>query len=220
MDERYAKVATPPASALKAIEAGRLRGKTDINPQWKIEAMTEVYGLCGIGWVYKIEDTTVVDVPTGEKMVFMMISLQVKDKGGWSQPIYGFGGDFIIAKERNGLHANDEAYKMCLTDALGNAMKCLGVASDIFRGLYETKYEQGCPAPGVDFASKRKSTALITELRQRGVDPSRFASLLFHKPLEQLSPAQIKVTMERLDQAIARFQELDAKATQAGMQHD
>ena len=38
--EKYNRLATPPADATKAIEAGKLKGKTDINPQWKIEAMT------------------------------------------------------------------------------------------------------------------------------------------------------------------------------------
>lgn len=47
MDERYIKVSTPPEDALKPIVAGNLKGKTDISPQWKIEAMTETYGMCG-----------------------------------------------------------------------------------------------------------------------------------------------------------------------------
>lgn len=36
---------------------------------------------------------------------------------------------------------------MCLTDALGNAMKCVGVAADIYRGLYDTKYNRHTEAP-------------------------------------------------------------------------
>lgn len=67
MDERYAKLATPPVSALKKIEAGRLKGFTDINAQWKIEAMTEVYGLCGVGWKFAVDETNIIDLPTGEK---------------------------------------------------------------------------------------------------------------------------------------------------------
>ena len=46
----YEAVRTPPQEALKAIEAGRLKGMTDINPMWRIKALTERFGPCGIGW--------------------------------------------------------------------------------------------------------------------------------------------------------------------------
>ena len=52
--ELYKQNATPPTWALKEIQAGRLKGKSDINPQWRIEALTEMFGLCGIGWKYVI----------------------------------------------------------------------------------------------------------------------------------------------------------------------
>ena len=38
------QLATPPPSSLKTIKAGRLKGMTDINPQWRLEAMTRVFG--------------------------------------------------------------------------------------------------------------------------------------------------------------------------------
>lgn len=49
MIDIYTTLATPPTDALKTIQAGNLRGKSDINPQWKIEAITAQFGLCGIG---------------------------------------------------------------------------------------------------------------------------------------------------------------------------
>ena len=42
-----------PETAKKAITAGRLKGKTDINPMWRIKRLTEQFGPCGIGWYYK-----------------------------------------------------------------------------------------------------------------------------------------------------------------------
>lgn len=140
MDERYSKLATPPVSALKPIPFGRNKGKSDINPQWKYEAMTEVYGLCGLGWKFAIDETNIIDLPNGEKMIFMKVALHVKDGDNWSEPIYGYGGDFIVKKETAGLYADDEAYKKCLTDALGNALKNIGVAADVYRGMFDTKY--------------------------------------------------------------------------------
>lgn len=140
MDERYSKLATPPVSALKPIPFGRNKGKSDINPQWKYEAVTEVYGLCGLGWKFSVDETNVIDLPNGEKMLFMKVALNIKDGDNWSEPIYGYGGDFIVKKENAGLYADDEAYKKCLTDALGNALKNIGVAADVYRGMFDTKY--------------------------------------------------------------------------------
>jgi hypothetical protein len=41
------------------------------------------------------------------------------------------------------MHSNDEGYKMAITDALSVAMKSLGVAADIYMGLWDgSKYKQ------------------------------------------------------------------------------
>ena len=53
--EIYRSLSQPPATALRQITAGNLKGKTDINPQWRYEAMTEKFGLVGIGWKYEIQ---------------------------------------------------------------------------------------------------------------------------------------------------------------------
>ena len=143
MDERYEKHAVPPTDALKDIDFGALKGKSDINPQWRYEAMTDLYGLCGIGWKMEIVKTEQVPVPsTGELMVFVTISVSIRDGETWSAPIYGIGGDFLIKIAFGKLKPNDEAYKMAMTDALGKALSMLGIASRVYRGLYDTKYEK------------------------------------------------------------------------------
>ena len=147
MDERYTALARVPENALKPIDGGNLKGKTEINPQWRIEALTEQYGLCGIGWRFEIADVQVMPVADGQILLYMRINLYVKDGDKWSEPIPGYGGDFIVEKNKRGLCANDEAYKMCLTDALSNAAKCVGVAADIYRGLYDTKYSRSAQQP-------------------------------------------------------------------------
>lgn len=143
MDDRYTAVSNPPKDALKEIEFGALRGKSDINPQWKIEAMTEKYGMCGIGWKFEIVDIrTTCMQDDGRILLFMQVNLFIKDGENWSAPIPGYGGDMIVKKNKNGIEPNDEAYKMCLTDALGNALKYVGVAASVYRGFYETKHEK------------------------------------------------------------------------------
>ena len=143
MDDRYNAMRKPPTEILKKIEGGNLKGMSDINPQWRIEVMTEQFGLCGIGWRYEIVSTSTVECSNGEILLFMRINLYVKDGEAWSNPIPGYGGDKIVEKNKNGLIPNDEAYKMGLTDALGNAMKNIGVAADVYRGLWDSKYSRG-----------------------------------------------------------------------------
>lgn len=138
----YNQLTTPPDEAIKPIQGGNLKGKSDINPQWKIEAMTSVFGPCGIGWKFNIADEKTFQCGDGQILLFLTVALMYHDGEGWSEPVYGCGGDFIVEKNKNGLVPNDEAYKMCLTDALGNAMKFIGVAADVYRGLWDSKYEE------------------------------------------------------------------------------
>lgn len=139
--ELYNKLKTPDEKALSPISGGNLNGYTNINPQWRIQAMTEVYGSCGVGWKFEKTDEKTYACPDGKLLLYLEIALYIRNEesGHWSEPIYGWGGDFILQKNKNGLVANDEAYKMALTDALGNAMKCLGVGADVYMGLMDGK---------------------------------------------------------------------------------
>jgi hypothetical protein len=133
----YDKVKTPPEEALRPINAGRLKGKTDISPQWRIKVMTETFGVCGIGWKFEISKQWTEPADSGQIFAFVNVDLYVKDNDKWSEPIPGTGGTLLIVNEKNGTYSNDEAFKMSLTDALGMAMKCLGVASDVYMGLLD-----------------------------------------------------------------------------------
>ena len=143
--ENYNKLRRPPPTALRTIKAGRLKGKSDINPQWRYEAMTEVYGPCGTGWKFTIDRLWNESGATGAVFAFAQISLYVKDID-WSAPIPGIGGHQLIVKESAGLHNNDEAFKMAVTDALSTAMKMLGVAADIYAGLWDGAKYVDAPA--------------------------------------------------------------------------
>lgn len=146
--ENWKRLSQPPKWALKQIQAGRLKGKSDINPQWRYQAMTEVYGECGCGWKYTIDSLWNEEAADGQKFAFARISLQVIcSNGEWSDPIPGIGGHMLLQKEKSGLHSNDEAYKMAVTDALSTAMKMLGVAADVYAGLWDgAKYVNAGPA--------------------------------------------------------------------------
>ena len=72
-----------PEEAKKPIKGGRLNGKTDINPVWRIKKLTEMFGPCGIGWYYKSVREW---IEPYEKSVaaFVKIELYVKINGEWS----------------------------------------------------------------------------------------------------------------------------------------
>lgn len=148
MNAHYDNLASPPADAVKQITGGKLKGFSDINPQWRYEALTNEFGLCGVGWKFEIANTFTEPVPaTQELMIFVQVNLYVKEGDQWSEPIPGFGGDFLIVKDKNGIHGNDEGYKMAITDALGSAAKVIGVAADIYRGRMESKYSRPASPP-------------------------------------------------------------------------
>ena len=145
--EVYNKVKTVPDNAKKKITGGRLSGMTDIKPMWRIEKLTEVFGMCGIGWKAPITNKEIIEGANGEKIAIVDIDLYVKVDGEWSEAIQGTGGSSFIAKEKNGLYTSDECFKMAYTDALSVACKSLGMGADVYWG--DSKYntsEQNKPA--------------------------------------------------------------------------
>lgn len=139
----YNKLKVVPAEAIKPIQSGRLKGKSDINPMWRIKTMTEHFGVCGIGWKYVITKQWTETYGT-ETKAYCNIDLFVKVDGQWSDAIQGTGGSSEVTMERNGSYVSDECYKMALTDALSVAMKALGVGANIY-------FEKG---KSMDYSSK------------------------------------------------------------------
>lgn len=139
------KVKQPPKEALKKITGGRLSGMTDIKPQWRVQIMTEVYGLCGIGWKFEVTNKWTHEGSDNQVFAFADIDLYIKQDGEWSDAIPGNGGNMLVTKEKAGLHSSDEAFKMAVTDALSSAMKMIGVASDIYMGNWTGSKYKGEP---------------------------------------------------------------------------
>lgn len=137
----YESLARPPKDALREIQAGKLKGKTDINPQWRYKAMTEKFGLVGIGWKYEIQKLWTEQGAGGEVLAFAQVAVFVSDNDIWSEEIVGIGGSKLIAIEKERPVSNDEGYKMAVTDAFSTALKMLGVAADIYAGRWDgSKY--------------------------------------------------------------------------------
>lgn len=142
----YNKVRTVPPEAQREIKGGRLNGKTDINPMWRIKTLTEQFGVCGFGWKYEITDKRIErSDQSGETAAFVDINLYIQVDGKWSEPIPGTGGSMFVEEEKNGLHTSDECFKMALTDAISVACKALGVGADIYYAKDTTKYDRDKP---------------------------------------------------------------------------
>lgn len=144
--EIYNKLRECPAEAIKPINAGRLKGMSDINPMWRIKALTEVFGPCGIGWWYTIDKQWLEHGNGPEVAAFCNITLFYKWAGEESHGIPGTGGSGFVKVEKNGPYTSDECFKMALTDAISVAAKALGAAANIYWQQDRTKYEQP-PAP-------------------------------------------------------------------------
>ena len=140
--ELYNRFRTVPEEAKKTIKGGKLNGFTDINPMWRIQILTDMFGPCGVGWYYEIDRQWTEQGANGEMAAFCNISLYIKDGDSWSKPIKGTGGAAFIANEKNGAYTSDECFKMALTDAISVSCKALGVAADVYWAQGRTKYDQ------------------------------------------------------------------------------
>lgn len=140
--EIYENCRAVPVEAKKPITGGRLNGKTDINPMWRIKKLTELFGPCGIGWWYSIEKQWLERYDNGEIAAFCDINLFYKWGNETSQPIHGTGGSMFAVKEKNGIYVDDDAYKKALTDAISVACKAIGVGADVYWAADASKYDR------------------------------------------------------------------------------
>lgn len=123
--------------------AGGFKG-TAIKPIYLDQKMTETFGPCGTGWGYSVPQFQLVNGPEGEVAVFCWLTVWYRTEDGvLSEPIPGVGGDFVVRKNKYGTSTDDEAFKKAATDAMGNALKHLGMSADVHMGQFDgSKYAQ------------------------------------------------------------------------------
>ena len=185
----YNQLRQPPPEALKQITGGRLKGMSDINPQWRYEAITEQFGACGVGWKYEVSKYWLEPASDGQVAAFAEVlfyynigKIGLRD---WSSPVPGIGGSMFIVKEKSGLHVSDEAYKMAVTDALSVALKMIGVGADIYRGLWDGQaYHEK-----LEVISEKQAADLRALMEEVGANEKRFCNYLGLKKLEDLPAA-------------------------------
>jgi hypothetical protein len=125
---------------------------------WRWQKLTLEFGPVGFGWRYEILEHAV-HAEADETAVRVLVALYVKRGGEWSEPIIGWGGALLVAKEKGGRRLNDEAYKMATTDALGTAAKLLGLAADVYMRRWDgSKYvdDESLPATPEEIGGGRR----------------------------------------------------------------
>lgn len=140
--------------------AGGFRGHA-VRPIYVIQKMTQIFGPCGHGWSIDKPDFTTVRTEDGLVSVHCTVGVRVKfpEGSGWSEPIHGVGGDQAVASRKSGKFVDDEAFKKAFTDAVGNALKFLGMSADIHMGRFDdSKY----------VADLRNEKAEVRQSRQNG----------------------------------------------------
>lgn len=181
-----------PETAKTEIQGGRMKGKTDINPMWRIKMLTEQFGPCGIGWYYKtIKQWT--EVCGEETAAFVNIELYIKHEGEWSQPIFGTGGSMFAEKEKSGIHVSDECFKMATTDAISVSCKQLGIGADVYWQRDHTKYgEQHTDSPNPQFKEIER------ELIRTGYSEKSICATYKVKTITDLTELQIKDFLQKI----------------------
>ncbi len=130
---------TDPKATKPFARPGGFRG-TQIDPTWRLQMMTEVFGPVGKGWGYEQMDWTI-----AERMVFICAHVWYIDpqtgQTCWTGPQWG-GTEML--RRRNGIEApDDECFKMSMTDAVGKCLLQLGLGADIYMGQFDdSKYRE------------------------------------------------------------------------------
>jgi hypothetical protein len=130
---------TDPKATKPFTRSGGFRG-TQIDPTWRFQMMTEVFGPIGKGWGYEQVDWTI-----AERMIFICARVWYIDPETKEKCFTGpqWGGTEMV-RRRNGMEMpDDECFKMSMTDAVGKCLLQLGLAADVYMGQFDdSKYRE------------------------------------------------------------------------------
>jgi len=109
---------------------------TTTDPMYQVMKMTDQFGPVGEGWTYNVEYTYT------EKAVFAELKIGWREDTNKDFNWYGPVSAVNPLYNTKGT-LDDEAPKKAMTDAMTKAMSHLGMAADVFLGLYDSnKYVQ------------------------------------------------------------------------------
>ena len=173
-----------PANAIKKITGGAYgaAGLSDVNHQWRIERMTEIFGAVGDGWVWEpIEQW----VENGVHYAHVAVQYKKAD-GEYSLPVHGYGGTKVGGKD------DSDLLKSSMTDALSNALRYLGVGADVWysagksaeQNQFDTKYSSpGASERGKTQKRQEKPAETGSKMQKRQEKPAETGSKMPPAPL-------------------------------------
>ena len=192
----YNAVKKVPKEAQRPITGGRLKGKTEINPMWRIKALTEQFGPCGIGWYYEVARQWL--EPSGSEVAaFVNIQLYIKVGDEWSKPISGVGGAMFVEQQKGGAYVSNECYKMATTDAISVACKQLGIGADVYWEADKTKYTDPAQQPDKTEADQKRLAPVEAELKRIGYSAVSICKTYKVENVHELSDLQIKDFLQK-----------------------
>ena len=169
------KVRRVPEEHLKAFKRSGGFSGTAIKPMWSVKTMTEQFGPCGKGWGIDAPSFQTVAGDNKETLVYCTVAVW---HGTPENKIFGVGGDRVVTHIKANDKYNtperwqndDEAFKKAFTDAVGNALKFLGVGADIHMGLWDgNKYVDELAAdksaPKTKATSREDFDRMVKEIR-------------------------------------------------------
>ncbi len=121
---------------------------TDIKSQFRIQRLTETFGLNGQGWGLKFIERWKDEWPgVNFGCCYIMASLWYKIGDETFETSPQVGGTLVDGSP-------DECWKSAFTDVLGKCASMIGLGSDIYLGLADGKYQRAATA------SQAKSSAV------------------------------------------------------------
>ena len=177
-----------PGGAVKKITGGAYgkAGLSDINPQWRIEKMTELFGPCGDGWIWEPVECWV-----DNGICYAHVTVQyLMEEGSYSKPIHGYGGTVM------GRMDDSDLYKSTITDAVSNALRYLGIGADVWykpgktsdQNQFDTKYSappEKAPAEKAKPAVETITDEQVEEIQQL-FSSERIEAMLKHYKLADI----------------------------------
>lgn len=185
-----------PDGAVKKITGGAYgkAGLSDINPQWRIEKMTEIFGPCGIGWTWAPEEIRMED-----GLCLAHVAVRFREDGGeWSEKVHGYGGTVM-----GRMNDDSDVLKSTFTDAVSNALRYIGIGADVWfkpgrgsdKNQFDTKYSAPPPQPAI-----KPATAEQIDKIKELFTPERISKMLaFYKVanITELTETQARIIVAK-----------------------
>ena len=163
---------------------------------WRIKALTEQFGPCGIGWYYEVARQWL--EPSGSEVAaFVNIQLYIKVGDEWSKPISGVGGAMFVEQQKGCAYVSDECYKMATTDAISVACKQLGIGADVYWEADKTKYTDPAQQPDKTEADQKRLAPVEAELKRIGYSAVSICKTYKVENVHELSDLQIKDFLQK-----------------------